>query len=126
MKDFLLEIGTEEIPARFVKGGIESLRSAFTKFFKEEHVTHGNIRMGGQIRHGRMKGETLLLFGMQLNLNEAGIDDLMALPGIGAKTADAIVKFREEKGPFKIKSELMNVRGIGRKKFKNIKEKLTI
>lgn len=91
-----------------------------------EYVTPGSIGTGGQIRHGRMKGETLLLFGMQLNLNEASIDDLIALPGIGAKTAQAIVKFREEKGPFKIKSELMNVRGIGRKKFKNIKEKLTI
>lgn len=91
-----------------------------------EYVIPANIGTGGQIRHGRMKGETLLLFGMQLNLNEASIYDLMALPGIGPKTAQAIVKFREEKGPFKIKSELMNVRGIGRKKFKNIKEKLTI
>lgn len=91
-----------------------------------EYVTPGNIGTGGQIRHGRMKGETLLLFGMQLNLNEASIDDLMALPGIGAKTAEAIARFREEKGPFKTRSEIMNVRGIGRKKFKQIKGKLTI
>lgn len=91
-----------------------------------EYVTTGSIGPDGQIRRGRMKGETLLLFGMQLNLNEACIDDLMALPGIGVKTAEAIVRFREEKGPFKTRSELMNVRGIGRKKYKKIKDKVTI
>ena len=91
-----------------------------------EYVDPVSIGTGGQIRRGRMKGHTLLLFGMTVNLNEATIDDLMALPGIGAKTAEAIVKFREEKGPFKTRSELMNVRGVGSKKFKQIKEKLTI
>ena len=78
------------------------------------------------LRRGRMKGQTLLLFGMPVNLNLANIDDLTALSGIGAKTAQAIVKFREEKGPFKATEELMNVRGIGRKKFGKIKDKLTI
>ncbi len=78
------------------------------------------------LRRGRMKGHTLLLFGMPVNLNLADIDDLTALTGIGAKTAQAIVKFREENGPFKTRSELMDVRGIGRKKFEKIKDKLTI
>lgn len=91
-----------------------------------EYIAVENAEPGRQIRRGRMKGHTLLLFGMPLNLNEATIDDLVALPGIGSKTAQAIVKFREEKGPFKTRSELMNVRGIGRKKFKKIKEKLMI
>jgi len=84
------------------------------------------VMTAGQIRRGRMKGQTLLLFGMPVNLNEATIDDLTALPGIGAKTAGAIVKLREEKGPFKAKSEIMNVRGIGKKKFNQIKGKLTM
>ena len=78
------------------------------------------------LRRRRMKGHTLLLFGMPVNLNLADIDDLTALTGIGAKTAQAIVKFREENGPFKTTEELMNVRGIGRKKFEKIKDKLTI
>ena len=91
-----------------------------------EYVNPENSEHSGQIRRGRMKGQTLLLFGMPVNLNEASIDDLMALPGIGFKTAEAIVKLRTEKGPFKTRSELMNVRGIGRKKYKKIKDKVTI
>jgi len=91
-----------------------------------EHVNRDNSGYSGRIIRGRMKGSTLLLLGMAINLNEAAIDDLMALPGIGLKTAQAIVKFREDNGPFKERSELMNVRGIGGKKYQKIKDKLTI
>lgn len=79
-----------------------------------------------EIRRVRMNGHSLLLFGMPINLNLANADDLTALSGIGNKTAKAIVKFREENGPFKTISELMRVRGIGSKKLEKIKDKLTI
>ncbi len=45
MKDFLLEIGTEEIPARFVKGGLGLLKKSITDFFNESSVTYGNISL---------------------------------------------------------------------------------
>lgn len=45
MKQFLLEIGTEEIPAGFVKVGLESLKNGFIKFFSEECITYGNITL---------------------------------------------------------------------------------
>jgi competence protein ComEA len=38
-----------------------------------------------------------------------------ALSGIGLKKAEAIVKYRQEKGPFKTLEELGNVTGIGEK-----------
>jgi competence protein ComEA len=37
------------------------------------------------------------------------------LKGIGLKKAEAIVKYRTEKGPFKTVDELDNVSGIGKK-----------
>ena len=95
------------------------------EYINPENLEPGGL-IAGQIRRGRMKGHTLLLFGMPVSLNEATIDDLIALPGIGVKTAESIVKFREENGLFKTTEELMNVRGIGSKKFKKIKDKLTI
>ncbi|MGZ8152965.1 MAG: ComEA family DNA-binding protein, partial [Methylovulum sp.] len=38
-----------------------------------------------------------------------------ALSGVGQKKAEAIVKYREEKGLFKTAEELANVTGIGEK-----------
>jgi competence protein ComEA len=55
-----------------------------------------------------------------LNLNTATIDQLEALPGIGAKTAALIVAYRQ-KTPFKKIEELMNVKGIGEKSFLRIR-----
>ena len=61
-----------------------------------------------------------------ININIAGINQLISLPGIGEKTADKIVLLREERGGFKNLEELLDVRGIGEVKFNKIKKFLYI
>ncbi len=61
-----------------------------------------------------------------ININTAGIDELVRLPGIGEKTADKIIKLRTERGKFKGLAELMDVKGIGEVKFNKIKKFLYI
>jgi glycyl-tRNA synthetase beta chain len=43
MKPFLLEIGTEEIPARFISHGVESLKEAFKRYLDENAVEYEGI-----------------------------------------------------------------------------------
>ena len=61
-----------------------------------------------------------------VNLNSASAAQIASLPGIGPKTADLIVQYREKNGPFKKIEEIMNVRGIGEKSFLKIKDRLTV
>lgn len=61
-----------------------------------------------------------------INLNQAGINELVKLPGIGEKTAEKIIQLRNERGKFKRLEELMDVRGIGEVKFNKIKKFLYI
>lgn len=61
-----------------------------------------------------------------INLNSAGIDELVSLPGIGESTAEKIIEYRNKKGKFKKIQDIMKVKGIGQKKFDNIKEYLVI
>jgi competence protein ComEA len=61
-----------------------------------------------------------------VNLNTASTTDLQALPGIGAKTAERIIEYRQKNGPFKKIEELMNVRGVGEKNFLKLKPQLTV
>jgi competence protein ComEA len=49
------------------------------------------------------------------------VPQLEALPGIGPKTAEAILRYREEKGGFRRLEELMEVKGIGAKRFETLK-----
>ena len=52
--------------------------------------------------------------------NTASRDALMALPGVGEKTADAIITYREQYGPFSDVRELILVPGIGESKIADI------
>ncbi|RKY95237.1 MAG: hypothetical protein DRQ01_00255 [Ignavibacteriae bacterium] len=61
-----------------------------------------------------------------ININKAGINQLISLPGIGEKTAQKIILLREERGGFKNLEELKDVKGIGEVKFNKIKKFLYI
>ena len=60
-----------------------------------------------------------------VNINSASIEELSTLPGIGKGTAEKIVEYRKT-NKFKKPSDLMNVKGIGQKKFDKIQTKLSI
>ena len=61
-----------------------------------------------------------------VNLNTASASQLESMPGIGAKTAQRIVEYRQKNGDFKKVEELMNVKGIGEKTFLKLKPQLTV
>ncbi|MFZ5849329.1 MAG: helix-hairpin-helix domain-containing protein [Actinomycetota bacterium] len=51
--------------------------------------------------------------GALVNLNSAGQAELEELPGVGPVTAEAILQWRSEHGPFTAVDELLEVSGIG-------------
>ncbi len=61
-----------------------------------------------------------------LNLNSATEEDLNNLPGIGETLAKNIISYRNKNGRFRTLSDLDKVEGIGKKKFKKLKNKVTI
>ncbi|OUO94849.1 helix-hairpin-helix domain-containing protein [Cloacibacillus sp. An23] len=62
----------------------------------------------------------------KININTAGLGELDSLAGIGPKTGQAIIDYREANGPFRRVEDLMNVKGIGPKKFDAIKDDITV
>jgi comEA protein len=61
-----------------------------------------------------------------ININTASKEKLATLSGIGDKISDRIIKYREEHGGFKKIEEIMNVKGIGKKKFEKMKVYITV
>ena len=63
---------------------------------------------------------------LALNLNTATPKQLEALPGIGPVLAKRIVDFREKKGGYKRIEELLAIPGITERKWKVLRDHLTV
>ena len=62
----------------------------------------------------------------RLELNRATRAELEALPGIGAVLAERIVAWRSANGPFVSVEQIMDVEGIGEKKFAEIRDSIYV
>lgn len=61
----------------------------------------------------------------RININEAGVDDLVELPGIGPAKAAAIVEHRQKRR-FRRIEDILRVPGIGRKTFGRIRGSIRV
>jgi competence protein ComEA len=59
-------------------------------------------------------------------LNRATKQDLDALPGVGPKLAERIMKYRQSVGVFQSLDDLREVKGIGKKTFERIRPLVTV
>ena len=64
--------------------------------------------------------------GSIVDINNADIEELKTLSGIGVAMAQRIIEYRDSHGAFKSIDEIKNVRGIGEKKFEKIKDRIKI
>ena len=64
--------------------------------------------------------------GDKISLNQANLQQLQTLNGVGEKKAQAIVEYRQKNGGFKTVDELVNVKGIGPKLLEKNKARLML
>lgn len=62
----------------------------------------------------------------RININTATVAELQRLPGIGPALAARIVAYREAWGPFRRIEDLLEVPGIGQRRFEQIKDLIKV
>src|SRR5437588_12302409 len=62
----------------------------------------------------------------RININTASVKELEKLPGIGKGLAERIVEHRENDGPFRRPEHLIMVRGISDKRFRALRDSITV
>jgi len=61
-----------------------------------------------------------------ININTASSTELDTLPGIGPTTAQKIIDYRTQNGPFVSIEDIINVSGIGPGTYEKLKDKITV
>lgn len=64
--------------------------------------------------------------GEVVDVNDATVEELQEVPGIGPTLAGRIVAFREEFGPYERVDDLLDVEGIGVKSLERIRPHVTV
>ena len=85
----------------------------------QDNETH-NIAAGDATEKNIKDGEELV------NINTAVKQELMALPKIGPITAERIIRFRDDFGPFRSIDDLAKIKGIGPKTLERLKTQIII
>lgn len=61
---------------------------------------------------------------IRININRAGIEELVELPGIGPSKAEKIINLRKQLGKFKEVDDILQVKGIGPKTLGKFRDKI--
>jgi len=80
----------------------------------------------GRISLESLDPQKLPVLFIPININTATPEELITLPGIGPKTALAIIEYREQGEKFSSPEDLLQVRGIGPKKLAAIRSRITV
>ena len=106
-----LEYGTEQL---YDSKTFESTSPANT-----DKVTYS--RAGGNtVKTRKNKKNKQKKANLPIHVNQAGVEELCALKGVGPKLAEKILAFRTQHGPFSGPQDLEKVPGIGKKKLEGL------
>lgn len=78
------------------------------------------------IEEGIIQNENKDINKNKININTATISELDTLPGFGEITAQKIIDYRQEHTKFNSIEEIKNIKGIGEKKFNDVKDYICV
>jgi len=62
----------------------------------------------------------------KVNINDATLEELVTLDGIGEKVGAKVIEFRKKNGPFQKPEDLMMVKGVGQKMFDKNRDRIVV
>lgn len=93
-----------------------------------EQITVARLSSGGEeggVATGAVAASGISADG-KVNINQANLEELKTLDGVGDVTAQKIIDSRESEGAFKTIEDLKRVSGIGDKKYAAIADAITV
>jgi competence protein ComEA len=93
----------------------------------EEIVVIGSLALASDaLASAESESTTSVASQTQININTASVSELDVLPGIGEVTAQRIVDFREQNGPYRSIDDLVHVQGISTRTIEALRDLVTV
>ena len=127
-KDDLTNVFTHVVESVILLGGQAFVLAKYIRKRKEEKIEYEQTK---QKEQENLKKELEDYVGVDkklevININKAGIGELIQLPHIGPAIAQKIVEYRIENGKFKEPEDLIKVSGVGDTGFKDTKKYIIV
>lgn len=81
-----------------------------------------SLHSGDRIVIGEMEAAERLALDLPIDLNRATLEELTMVSGIGERTAEKILSFRNDTGPFRTVEDLQKIPGIKEKKLSRLRK----
>ncbi|MBW2028389.1 MAG: helix-hairpin-helix domain-containing protein [Deltaproteobacteria bacterium] len=113
-------------------GGLKGRKRDLEALRGDIPISHGTriTLLGSGEKEGFRRGEMdpfyKVSLGIPLSVNKASELDLIAVPGIGPRLADAIVRERARRGKFLSLQEIREIRGINQGIYRKVRPYLTL
>lgn len=102
------------LPAWIPSGYAQSFDQNYLNWKAEQQAWDDRIQAPKSVKRAVSPVQAQpVLSANKISLNQASVDQLQQLQGVGLKKAQAIVAYRQKQGAFKSIDELQQVRGIG-------------
>ncbi|MCF6201278.1 MAG: helix-hairpin-helix domain-containing protein [Hydrogenimonas sp.] len=88
--------------------------NSIDELLKLEGIDKQTLKVWAQDLHSR------------LDVNRASVKALSKIKSVGKKLAEKIVEFRQKHGPFKTLEDMLQVKGLGKKKLDKIRDKIAV
>jgi len=102
------------------------LAGGFLPNAEQEGINLAALLQDGQKLDVPVRSATSHVSGGRININTATAEELDTLPGIGPTTAQNIINYRLENGPFQFIQDIQNVPGIGPVTYDGIKDLIMV
>ena len=122
LHDLLLAYVKQHLPIAKLKAGIALLAMSSLVFATACLSQKRSAQLTAPVNlHEGRTGRQL-----QININTASVEELEKLPGVGKAISERIVAHRQQYGRFRRAEHLMMVRGMSDKKFRQLRNLITV
>lgn len=92
----------------------------------EKVTVRRTSRRKGRVLTDWMDAKKRIILSIPIDINTATPEELIAVPGVGPQIAQRIIDYRNERGEFAAKEDLVKVKGIGKVRYERMNHYLCV